>query len=1324
MQDRRMSLVPLDIITDGCVDLDVSIQHENIRLFLNEVITRDQHGITYKGKWGNRFVAVKMVKIPKYISDEAQDELQKKIEQEMALGLRASFFSEHIVRSYGIVWMPSGEFGLITEFMERGNLTRFLSYNQSKRVDLESCLRIGSQVAAALVDIHALGMQHNNLISTSVLLTDKLEAKLTNPLPTDPYLDTYVGTLSWRLPKEVPDYVVAAPKSSDIYRLGLILWELATHRKTFVDVDTTNLARGQRWLTQLELEQALDECKCPADFKQLILDCLSLDVRWYPLNPHRKREKKTIYSASSITTTSQPSLEPTVLPETKQLQTLSPVQEYNQGVKLFYLGHYPEALSCFQSAAAAGHPPAYLCLGYIYQHGKGVDKDLVQAADWYDKAKQQESWFLKDEDTASRNDPEGLFNAGFYYHFVKGIKNPNNRMAVESFYQRAGAAGHAAAYLHLGDLYRKQRSKITFKPGHGKAPYLLLDKPRYSDAASCYLKAAKSGCAAAQVDVGTRFFNGDGSSAPDYKQAAKWFRDAADQGHPRAKYYLGHLLKGGLGIEKNESAADELIMSAAAQRDKEAQLFLDPPEEGQFHLVPRLSADDVVKRIQQILKNYRRMGKESKSESELDSNPVPEKRQPDYIDPSIVKANKFNCSTGYATVNLVPPGLALKQELGRGGFGEVYEASCGDKRVAVKRLQLSTKHKRSNKARFEQEAALMLRAGWLSDHIVRLCGIVVEPEFQLVAELMEGGDLATLLHKQRKHNTRLSWLEILCLIKDISSGVADLHMLGVLHRDLKSANILLTKMQRAKIADLGLAEIGRSYEAHRGTRGWMAPELSQAGVTATQSSDIYSLGVVFWELATHRKPYTKSSTDETIPLLREELITALNESQCPADLKELIRQCLSVYPKDRPTMSEILDQINLILGRFFSPVPGSRQLNISTLLEQKATSSPQKQQSQSTTTAVTSKKKLLVEEEKFLLAESLYHKGQYFEALQLFQQIADETDYPPAYLYVAVMYMQGRGGVKKDVRIAAIWRSKVHERSDWFLGETSGVDSNDPKMLFYRGWYHHAMEGDKEGCDNAEIFYQRAWEAGHIVAYIHLGDLYRSIPEWREQAKAVYYYREATEPGHQHVSAQFNLAMCYYQNQGVPRIYEKAAEWFHLAAQQGHVGAQFRLALMCRDNLGIKDKPEWASQWRDWMLRAAEGGHPEAQRVLTLYYEQLDLEQIQRAQQQADKATIDAAIETSVSSLEGSPSHGSTSVSTSSTPSSSPGPLDSKTASQRSLSERGLEAGLFANNVRRKVGGSPGLAILIEEQLKRPTPEDGLDRSPLAEGLPTNQFEL
>ena len=234
-------------------------------------------------------------------------------------------------------------------------------------------------------------------------------------------------------------------------------------------------------------------------------------------------------------------------------------------------------------------------------------------------------------------------------------------------------------------------------------------------------------------------------------------------------------------------------------------------------------------------------------------------------------------------INITIPANAftLGRQLGKGGFGTVYEGIYNGKPVAVK--QLSTHLTQEALEELKREAEIMIQLVFKSDHIVAIKGICLESPYSLVMELMPKGSLYDLLHS----NQELPWAIRYQIALDAAWGLKDLHEYKILHRDLKSLNILLDDRLRAKLADFGLAKVKNETSSQssvaKGTVLWMAPELFDDEPKMTTASDIYSFGMVLWELLTRKLPYTKANNQMVAARWIEKGIKEVIPNECHLD---------------------------------------------------------------------------------------------------------------------------------------------------------------------------------------------------------------------------------------------------------------------------------------------------------------------------------------------------------------------------------------------------------------------------------------------------------
>ena len=252
--------------------------------------------------------------------------------------------------------------------------------------------------------------------------------------------------------------------------------------------------------------------------------------------------------------------------------------------------------------------------------------------------------------------------------------------------------------------------------------------------------------------------------------------------------------------------------------------------------------------------------------------------------------------------------------LGTGGMGEVYRAKdlrLG-REVAVKVLPAEVSSDADRLARFEREARTV--AGLNHPNIVTLFSVDYEESVHfLTMELVEGQDLSQLISPGGMPLSRI--LELLIPLAD---ALAAAHDRGVIHRDLKPGNVMVTRDGRIKVLDFGLAklvgagsnsDIGYAATVTSplsepgqmlGTVPYMSPEQIR-GETLDARTDLFSFGVIFYELAAGRRPFTgKTPPDVSSAILRDvpEPLTRVRPD-LPGDLERLVMWCLEKNPRER-----------------------------------------------------------------------------------------------------------------------------------------------------------------------------------------------------------------------------------------------------------------------------------------------------------------------------------------------------------------------------------------------------------------------------------------
>lgn len=260
--------------------------------------------------------------------------------------------------------------------------------------------------------------------------------------------------------------------------------------------------------------------------------------------------------------------------------------------------------------------------------------------------------------------------------------------------------------------------------------------------------------------------------------------------------------------------------------------------------------------------------------------------------------------------------LYFTRVLSKGAFGEVWLAQLENKQVAVKRI---LNERRNDEKEIECFAAeIKLMASFYHPKIVAFLGISwnAQNDMCAITEYMAKGDLYGFL---KRKVGQLNWRDHkIYLAEDVADALVYLHSLTpkVIHRDLKSKNILLDDAFRAKLSDFGISRersLEETMTAGVGTIYWTAPEVLM-GKKYTEKADIFSFGIVMSELDTHEVPYAdqrdaagkKIQGMKIVQMVLKKGLRPSFTPTCPPIVHELAQRCLDAEPENRPDALELL----------------------------------------------------------------------------------------------------------------------------------------------------------------------------------------------------------------------------------------------------------------------------------------------------------------------------------------------------------------------------------------------------------------------------------
>src|SRR5256884_232136 len=261
-------------------------------------------------------------------------------------------------------------------------------------------------------------------------------------------------------------------------------------------------------------------------------------------------------------------------------------------------------------------------------------------------------------------------------------------------------------------------------------------------------------------------------------------------------------------------------------------------------------------------------------------------------------------------------------QLGAGGMGEVYLAQDTQlrRRVAIKLLPAEFSRRKERLARFEQEAYAV--AALNHPNIAHIYEIGVADDYHfIVMEYVDGETLREKIHREQSPLKKL-----LKYLTQVAEGLTKAHAAGVVHRDLKPDNIMISRDEYAKILDFGLAklveterslgvgsaqasEVGTRIMAQQslagmvmGTAGYMSPEQAQGKVKEIdQRSDIFSFGCILFEATTGHKPFEGEDILDSLHKIVHAPTPQIKEinAKAPDELQRIVRRCLAKDPEER-----------------------------------------------------------------------------------------------------------------------------------------------------------------------------------------------------------------------------------------------------------------------------------------------------------------------------------------------------------------------------------------------------------------------------------------
>ncbi|CAI9783097.1 unnamed protein product [Fraxinus pennsylvanica] len=266
------------------------------------------------------------------------------------------------------------------------------------------------------------------------------------------------------------------------------------------------------------------------------------------------------------------------------------------------------------------------------------------------------------------------------------------------------------------------------------------------------------------------------------------------------------------------------------------------------------------------------------------------------------------------------------RELGSGTFGTVYHGKWRGTDVAIKRINercFAGKPSEQDRMREDFWNEAIKLADLHHPNVVAFYGVVLDDpsgSIATVTEYMVNGSLRKALQKSERN---LDKRKRLLITMDVAFGMEYLHGKNIVHFDLKSDNLLVNLRDPhrpiCKVGDLGLSKVKCHTLISGGVRGtlpWMAPELLNGSSSlVSEKVDVFSFGIVMWELLTGEEPYTDLHYGAIIGGIVSNTLRPPVPESCDPDWRQLMERCWSAEPSERPSFTEVADDLRAMAAK-------------------------------------------------------------------------------------------------------------------------------------------------------------------------------------------------------------------------------------------------------------------------------------------------------------------------------------------------------------------------------------------------------------------------
>ncbi|GBC22038.2 kinase-like domain-containing protein [Rhizophagus irregularis DAOM 181602=DAOM 197198] len=442
--------------------------------------------------------------------------------------------------------------------------------------------------------------------------------------------------------------------------------------------------------------------------------------------------------------------------------------------------------------------------------------------------------------------------------------------------------------------------------------------------------------------------------------------------------------------------------------------------------------------------------------------------------------------------------------------------------------------------------------------------------YLLVMECADGGTLRDYL---KNNFNRLTWKHKYNLAYQLACSVSFLHDEGIVHRDLHSCNVLVHQ-NSIKLADFGLSkridEASNSKSKLLGMVPYIDPKiLLFNNLKLNEKSDVYSIGVLLWEISSGNPPFHEESNKSS---LMYEILYGRREKIIPNTLNDysnLYTECWKGKPNNRPFMHEVVDRLENFISNLNSDISSENSSIIVNEIIDLIFKEVNKRN--------VSKPHVL----DYITNHRIETIKNHEKAFNLFINASEEGHMLAKYL-VGHCYEFGDGIIRND-KLAFENYEKLANK-DYAIGQ------------FKLGWFYKNGLSVKKDSKLAVYWYEKAANNGNLIAMSNLGHSYKDGNGVnKDNQKAFELFKKSAEG--EFSGGIMMLGYCYELGIGIDIDKQKAAELYQKAANLGHKAAQYNLALMYEKGNSIEKDLNKAIYWYE---KSANQGDKDAQNKLNI----------------------------------------------------------------------------------------------------------------------------